>query len=62
MAKVKVLISKLHTKVKDTRSIFWYPREGLVTKNTYVKYQSSCTCHSIVKAKVNALLDDRKQE
>jgi hypothetical protein len=52
------LLSRSHTKVKDTRSSFWYPREVLVTKNTYVKYQSSCTCHSIVKV----LLDNRKTE
>jgi hypothetical protein len=46
------MISRSNTKVTVTRSTFWYPRKGLVTRNTPVKCQSSSTCLSKGIAKV----------
>ena len=33
----------------------WYPRKGLITRNTHVKYQSSSTHYSKVISKVKVL-------
>ena len=63
MAKVKVW--NFCVKVGQTprsRSkgqIWWYPKKGLVTRNTHVKYESHSSTKSKVMGKVNVFCDGR---
>lgn len=55
----KANFSELHTNSKDQGQKFSYWKEGLVTRNTPVKYETHIPTHAKVIDKVKVLADRR---